>query len=164
MSALLRHTPRLPVFARLAPRTLQKRGLLTLKDYKYTAHATASGAGRNGNVVSNDGSASPLDLKLSMPSALGGDGKGVNPEQLFASGYASCFLGALQAVAAQRGVHDAAKDAQINVSVHLGTQAGFGIAVDINVTGVADHELVQRAHEASHRTSGVECARFTNIT
>jgi hypothetical protein len=32
-----------------------------------------------------------------------------------------CFLGALQAVAAQRGVRDAAKDAQINVSVHLGT-------------------------------------------
>jgi organic hydroperoxide reductase OsmC/OhrA len=31
-----------------------------------------------------------------------------------------CFLGALQAVAAQRGVRDAAKDAKIKVSVHLG--------------------------------------------
>ena len=58
---------------------------------QYTAHATASGAGRNGSVVSNDGSASPLELKLSMPTALGGDGKGVNPEQLFASGYASPY-------------------------------------------------------------------------
>lgn len=58
------------------------------KKKKYTAHATASGAGRNGSAVSDGAGATPLDLKLATPKALGGDGKGHNPEQLFAAGYA----------------------------------------------------------------------------
>ncbi|KAF8331949.1 OsmC/Ohr family, partial [Cantharellus anzutake] len=116
----------------------------------YTARATASGAGRNGTVKSNDGTATPLDIKLSMPKALGGDGKGHNPEQLFASGYSACFLGALQAVAAQKGKKDAVKEAKIDVAVHIGPptdKPGFGIAVDIKVHGVHDKDLVEAAHE-----------------
>lgn len=50
---------------------------------QYTAHATATGAGRNGEVTSND-----LTLKLASPAELGGTTKGENPEQLFAMGYA----------------------------------------------------------------------------
>jgi organic hydroperoxide reductase OsmC/OhrA len=50
---------------------------------QYTAHATAKGLGRNGTVES-DG----LKLNLAMPKELGGTGKGENPEQLFAMGYA----------------------------------------------------------------------------
>lgn len=38
--------------------------------------------------VSSDGK---LDVKLSMPVKMGGDGVGTNPEQLFAAGYAACF-------------------------------------------------------------------------
>lgn len=38
-------------------------------------------------VTNFDRTAAPLDLKLSTPKALGGNGDGVNPEQLFASGY-----------------------------------------------------------------------------
>ena len=37
-----------------------------------------------------------------MPKGLGGPGgEGTNPEQLFAAGYAACFLGALKLVARQ---------------------------------------------------------------
>ncbi len=50
---------------------------------QYQATARASGQGRNGHVESDD-----FKLKLASPKELGGDGKGKNPEQLFAMGYA----------------------------------------------------------------------------
>jgi organic hydroperoxide reductase OsmC/OhrA len=43
-------------------------------------------------------SAEGLDL-LRLPTELGGQGDGANPEQLFAVGFAACFEGALGAVA-----------------------------------------------------------------
>ena len=59
--------------------------------YKTTATSTG---GREGQSKTADGT---LDLKLSTPKELGGaGGDGTNPEQLFASGYSACFLGALK--------------------------------------------------------------------
>ena len=57
----------------------------------YTAHATASGGGReDGHSKTDDGK---LDVKLSTPKEMGGSGgDGTNPEQLFATGYSACFL------------------------------------------------------------------------
>ena len=70
-------------------------------DVKYTTHATATG-GRDGRSRTADGS---LDVKLSMPKELGGaGGEGNNPEQLFATAYAACFLGALKFVAGQENI------------------------------------------------------------
>ena len=57
--------------------------------------------GRGGTARSDDGN---LDVKLAYPPALGGDGRGTNPEQLFAAGYGACFTGALNFVAKQAGV------------------------------------------------------------
>ncbi len=66
----------------------------------YRTSATAIG-GRDGIAATTDGS---LVLKLATPRALGGGGApGNNPEQLFAAGYAACFIGALKFVAAQGG-------------------------------------------------------------
>ena len=51
----------------------------------YTATAIAEG-GRSGHVSVDDG---PIDLDLSVPKSMGGDGgDGTNPEQLFGSAYA----------------------------------------------------------------------------
>ena len=62
-------------------------------DRLYTAEARAYGA-RTGAVVSSD---DRLDLQLSRPSEMGGDGgPGTNPEQLFAAGYAACFHSAMR--------------------------------------------------------------------
>ena len=61
----------------------------------YTANATATG-GRDGRGVSSD---KALDVALSTPKELGGaGGEGTNPEQLFAAGYAACFLSAMKLV------------------------------------------------------------------
>jgi osmotically inducible protein OsmC len=63
----------------------------------YTTEASASGGGRNGHSGTKDGKVS---VDLSIPKEMGGDGgPGTNPEQLFATGYAACFLGALHGAA-----------------------------------------------------------------
>jgi len=126
-----------------------ERSAIILKNTKYTATARAAGSGRSGKVYSND--EAPLTLTLARPKALGGPGDGTNPEQLFAMGYASCFLGALQMMAGRLGKSDAVKDAVIHTSVHLGEAeeiGGFGIAVDIKVEGVEDEEVIKAGHEA----------------
>ena len=63
----------------------------------YTTASTATGGGRLGHAGTADGK---VNVDLSIPKEMGGDGgPGTNPEQLFATGYAACFLGALNGVA-----------------------------------------------------------------
>jgi Ohr subfamily peroxiredoxin len=118
----------------------------------YTAHATATG-GRAGSAKSDDGA---LDVALSTPRQLGGaGGAGTNPEQLFAAGYAACFIGAMKAVAARQKLALPA-EVSISSSVGIGPMTGkpgaFGIAVamQISVPGMeraALEALVATAHE-----------------
>lgn len=115
----------------------------------YTANATATG-GREGSAKSDDGR---LDVALSTPKGLGGDdGQGTNPEQLFAAGYAACFIGALKLVAGQAKVKLPA-DTRIDSEVSIGPiEGGFGIAVKLAVfVGDVDkataEQLVAKAHE-----------------
>jgi lipoyl-dependent peroxiredoxin len=54
----------------------------------YTAAAHVTGGRQNGHGRTDDGE---LEVDLRMPSELGGDGGGTNPEELFAVGYAACF-------------------------------------------------------------------------
>ena len=66
--------------------------------YRTSARATG---GRDGHSATLDGA---VDVKLTTPKELGGAGEtGVNPEQLFATGYAACFLGAMKFVALKEG-------------------------------------------------------------
>jgi organic hydroperoxide reductase OsmC/OhrA len=85
-----------------------------------------------------------------MPKLLGGTGKGSNPEQLFAAGYAACFLGAVQAVG--RNTKKDVKHATVEVKVHFGTSEGISgsaLSVEIEVAGIKDEEVVRLAHEVS---------------
>ena len=115
----------------------------------YTAHATSTG-GRTGTTESSDGK---IKLQLSTPKELGGDsGPGTNPEQLFASGYSACFIGAMKAVAAAQKIALPA-DVSITADVGIGPiPAGFGIqvAMAITVPGMeraAAEALVAAAHK-----------------
>lgn len=114
----------------------------------YTASATADG-GRAGKVTSSDGA---LDLALSMPKALGGQGteNTTNPEQLFAAGYAACFDSALGLVAGQMKKAIKSK-VTAEVSIGKDTDGGFKLEVVLNtaVSGVELEEakqLVSVAH------------------
>lgn len=113
----------------------------------YTAVAVNTG-GRKGHVKTDDGL---LDFDVAMPKEIGGEGGKTNPEQLFASGYAACFGGALGAVAGKTSL----RDSEIKAKVHLGNYGpgSFGLAVDIEVkiphADSLEHaqELVDKAHE-----------------
>lgn len=121
---------------------------MALEKTLYTAQATATG-GRDGRAVSSD---NVLDVKLTPPKELGGNGDvGTNPEQLFAAGYSACFLGAMKFVAGQAKTTLPA-DTSITGRVGIGPiPNGFGIevALDISLPGMPREEaeaLVQKAH------------------
>ncbi len=114
----------------------------------YTAAASATG-GREGLAKSTDGL---LEVRLSTPKELGGaGGTGTNPEQLFAAGYAACFLGALKFVAGQQKVK-LPDDTKISGHVGIGPiPTGFAIETElkISIPGMNLEEartLVDKAH------------------
>ncbi|WP_298091357.1 organic hydroperoxide resistance protein [uncultured Sphingomonas sp.] len=119
-------------------------------DVKYRTAATATG-GRDGHARSDEGN---FDVKLSTPKELGGaGGEGTNPEQLFAAGYAACFIGALKVAGQQLKVAVPA-DTQVSATVGIGPRAagGFGITADLTVAlpGIAPdvaQTLVDTAHQ-----------------
>ncbi|PCH36102.1 OsmC-like protein [Wolfiporia cocos MD-104 SS10] len=141
------------------------RTLMTLKDHKYTAQATARGQGRNGQVKSDDDFG--LDLRLAMPKSLGGKGDGQNPEMLFAMGYASCFLSAMQLVAGRMGKSEMAKNAVVHAQVHVGEpkeMEGFGLEVEIKVENVPDEDLIQAGHEACPYSRALKHGVVVNVS
>lgn len=69
----------------------------------FKSSATNKG-GRSGHVTSEGGL---IDFDVKMPNGKDTiQEKYTNPEQLFAAAYATCFAGALQAVAKEHGVND----------------------------------------------------------
>ena len=119
-------------------------------DVEYTTSPTATG-GRDGRSRTEDGS---FEVKLATPKELGGaGGEGNNPEQLFAAGYAACFLGAMKAVASRGGTAKVPQDATVKATVGIGprSEGGFGldIALDVSLPGVPREQaqdLVEKAH------------------
>ncbi|MEP0154801.1 organic hydroperoxide resistance protein [Pseudophaeobacter sp.] len=117
----------------------------------YTAQGTATG-GRNGRATVAE---SGLDLVLAAPPALGGDGKGSNPEQLFAAGYSACFIGAMQ-FATTQDESLAKVPAEVSVTANVGIgpkpEGGFGLSVALVVTlpGL-DAAQAERIVEAGHK-------------
>ena len=130
-------------------------------DALYTAEALATGAGRDGRVVTQEGA---LALDLAVPKAMGGSGAGANPEQLFAAGYAACFHSALQSVARAQKV--AIADSSVGSRVHIGSngQGGFGLAVELEVVipGLP-HDQAQALADAAHQVCPYSNATRGNI-
>lgn len=115
-------------------------------DALYTAAATANG--REGRAVSSDGR---IDLALALPPALGGNGEGTNPEQLFAAGYAACFASAMSSVAREMKVDT--KDVAVTAEVSIAKDdSGFGLAVVMRVElpEELEGETGRRLVEATH--------------
>jgi Ohr subfamily peroxiredoxin len=97
----------------------------------YETEVTATG-GRDGRAASADGL---LAVSLSVPKSMGGPGgEGTNPEQLFAAGYAACFLGAVKLVARTRKVVPSAEPS-VTAKVAMGpVPVGYALAVELKVS------------------------------
>ncbi|WP_422376679.1 organic hydroperoxide resistance protein [Roseibium sp.] len=119
-------------------------------DVLYETKAKATG-GRDGAAETLSGS---FKVALSTPKELGGaGGPGNNPEELFAAGYAACFIGAMKFVGGQEKIAVPA-DTSITSTVGIGprSEGGFGLTVALDVslpgleTAVAE-DLVTKAHQ-----------------
>ena len=115
----------------------------------YTAHAHVTG-GRDGAAKTDDGK---LDVKLAPPKELGGNGAGTNPEQLFAAGYAACFIGAMRLVAGNEKIavpQGLAIDADVSLGKDAQDHFRLGVVFNIALPGMdkaAAEALVAKAHE-----------------
>jgi lipoyl-dependent peroxiredoxin len=115
----------------------------------YTAIATSVG-GRGGGTASTHDKQF-VDLVLAHPKEMGGTGKGANPEQLFALGYAACFLGSLKYVNSNsKKPFTLQKETSVTAHVSFGPRSdkkGFGIAVqlDVSVPGLTKAQVASLA-------------------
>lgn len=111
----------------------------------YKTAATATG-GRSGTSTLNDGS---FSVQMVRPDS---DEDGVNPEQLFALGYAACFDSAMEITAKQLKLN--AKGAKTSIEVGIGQRSDGGYGLDLDITahlpGMA-REDAQRLVEATHQ-------------
>ena len=100
----------------------------------YTAVATSVGGRGGGTARTSDGN---LDVKITSPKEMGGDGTGTNPDQLFAVGYSSCYLGAIKyANSKEKKPLLLDRESSVTAYVSFGPRAdkkGFGIEVKLEV-------------------------------
>ncbi|NLE24145.1 MAG: organic hydroperoxide resistance protein [Clostridiaceae bacterium] len=117
--------------------------------YKTTAVSTK---GRSGKVVVEN---SPLEFSMTPPVEMGGlpeaQQNGVNPEQLFAAGYAACFGSALQHVVREKKLPIPTPGVEVTVGIGKNDGGGFELAVDIvalisGLDQAAADEVVNEAH------------------
>ncbi len=107
-------------------------------------------------------------MQLSTPKELGGDnGPGSNPEQLFASGYSACFIGAMKAVAARQKIvlpAEVSITADVSIGAMSGKPSAFGIAVAmaVSVPGM-DHAAAEALVAAAHEVCPYSNATRGNI-
>ena len=117
----------------------------------YTAHAKASGGGRNNGLTGTDNG--KLTFTTATPTEMGGSGKGTNPEELFACGYAAGYLGAMR-FAANRDKLTMPADATVSSSVSLcarddGTGLGLEVELKVSLPGLSKaeaEEVTRRGH------------------
>lgn len=128
----------------------------------YTAEASVEGGRAQGHGRTSDGA---LEVDLRMPSELGGEGGGTNPEQLFAVGFASCFESALSLVARRQKLD--ADDARVDSKVMLlpTEERGFKLAVQLDVTlpSVQDAEQATKVVASAHKVCPYSQATRGNI-
>jgi len=120
--------------------------------------------GRNGTIRSDDGK---LEAKLAFPKALGGDGEGTNPEQLFGAGYAACFTSTLAHLAKSDGIELAR--VRVTAEVDMLHDAGtYDLAVRLLVAAEGPDRttlegLIERAKTACPYSRATRTTLATSI-
>ncbi len=128
----------------------------------YTAEAQVKGGRAEGHGRTSDGA---LEVDLRLPTEMGGQGGGTNPEQLFAVGYASCFEGALGVVArrAKAETGDVTIDSKVSLSTNSDGGFDLGVELDVSLPGVSDVETAKKLVEGAHKVCPYSNATRGNI-
>ena len=124
-----------------------------------TVSATTKG-GREGRASLDAGG---MALAMSLPKELGGAADGMNPEQLFALGYSSCFGQAILAVAKKHDVD--ARNARVTCAVTLNKdKTSFALSVDLTVAiPGADRAKVEALVNDAHQICPYSKATRGNV-
>lgn len=123
----------------------------------YTAKTHTIG-GREGLSKSSD---EKLNIQLSAP---GSNGKGTNPEQLFAAGWSACFIGALGLAAKKLGIvlpQDTYVDAEVDLGM-TGESYLLQARLFVGLTGIA-RDIAEQLVELAHQTCPYSKATKGNI-
>ena len=128
-----------------------------MPDPIYTARAHVTGGRQAGRARTDDGR---LDVRIEPP---GTDPGATNPEQLFAAGYAACFLSALKLVAQKRGIEagDAAIDSEVTLTPD-GRAFKLGVTLSVSLPEVGE-EQAQKLVETAHKVCPYSNATRGNI-
>ena len=131
-----------------------------MSDSLYTARAHATGGRTGGRATTDDGK---LDVPIEVPEPLGGSGEGTNPEQLFAAGYAACFLSAVKLVAGKREIpaDDATVDSEVDM-VREGRGFKLAVALKVALPGV-EREQAEKVVGIAHEVCPYSNATRGNI-
>ena len=128
----------------------------------YTAEAHVTGGRAQGHGRTSDGA---LEVDLRLPTEMGGEGGGTNPEELFAVGYAACFESALGTVARRQSLD--AGDVEIDSTVTLSPteERGFqlGVELDVSLPSIEDADRAVELVRAGHRVCPSSNATRGNV-
>lgn len=130
-----------------------------LEKVLYTAKTHGSGGRDGGSSRTDDGR---LDVQFTIP---GTPGTGTNPEQLFAAGWSTCFIGALKHVAATKKISllaDVAIDAEVDFGLTRGKHFGLAARLNVSLPGV-DRKTAQVLMDEAHQTCPYSRATRGNI-
>jgi len=124
----------------------------------YKTRATATG-GRSGHTGLDDGS-----LGFDLVSFQEQDKKGVNPEQLFAMGYAACFDSALNMTAQHMKLPITASKTSTQVGIGMKADGSYNLDIDlyVEVSGI-DKAQAQTLVEAAHQVCPYSNATRGNV-
>ncbi len=131
-----------------------------MADSLYTARAHATGGRTGGRSTTDDGK---IDMPIEIPGELGGTGEGTNPEQLFAAGYAACFLSSVKLVAQKREIP--ADDASVDSEVHLlreGRGFKLGVSLKVSMPGT-EREQAEKVIGIAHQVCPYSNATRGNV-
>jgi Ohr subfamily peroxiredoxin len=128
----------------------------------YTAEAHVTGGRADGHGRTSDG---VLEVDLRLPTEMGGQGDGTNPEELFAVGYAACFEGALGVVARRAKLEAGDVGIDSKVSLSPDGKGGFqlGVELDVSLPSVEDAQAAKDLVKAAHQVCPYSNATRGNI-
>ncbi len=128
----------------------------------YTAEAQVTGGRAEGHGRTSDGA---LEVDLRLPTEMGGQGGGTNPEQLFAVGYAACFEGALGVVSrrAKAETGDVTIDSKVSLTPNSGGGFDLGVQLDVTLPSVTDSALAKELVAGAHKVCPYSNATRGNV-
>jgi lipoyl-dependent peroxiredoxin len=138
---------------------VNESSLAHLEKVLYTAKTHTTGGRDGGASRTDDGR---LDVRFTLP---GTPGTGTNPEQLFAAGWSTCFIGAIKRVAGQKKVAlpaDVAIDAEVDLGVTHDVHLGLSARLNVSLPGV-DPEVAKALVDEAHQTCPYSRATRGNI-